>query len=325
MTTNERDLDLRPYILAVLKKWWFILLLVIIAAVGAYLISIRKSETYKATNTILLTRTRSVLSLAEQFPTVTEDTYTRSRIDAILDASDAVMVARGDLGIEMPLSSVPGAQKQIVSKCLAASKPVITATQMLESMISNPRPTRAEASDVANAVLDGSDAVMLSGETAAGRFPVRVVQVMAEIVGAAEERYPFNAQDRLYQRGRDETITESVSETACRLAQSTGAVAIACLTATGTTARAIARHRPSVPIYAFTDDEAVVRRLSLLWGTKGFAIPFQHDTDRGVEMVHRVLTEAGVVRPNDRIVITAGMPLPRKGRTNMVHVSRVPS
>ncbi len=248
------------------------------------------------------------------------------RIDEILDEADAIMVARGDLGIEMPISRVPGTQKTIIHKCMAAAKPVITATQMLESMIDNPRPTRAEASDVANAVLDGSDAVMLSGETAVGKHPVRVVEVMSKIILEAEQhsrQYQSPLSVPTERRFRSEDVTESVSYTAYDLAEQVGASAIACLTATGATARAIARHRPSVPLYAFTDDERVMRQLRLLWGTKSFSIPFQRDTDEGVNLVHGILTEKELVNRGDLIVITAGMPLPAKGRTNMVHVSRI--
>lgn len=248
------------------------------------------------------------------------------KIDRIIAEADAIMVARGDLGIEMPISQVPSTQKMIIHKCMAAAKPVITATQMLESMIENPRPTRAEASDVANAVIDGSDALMLSGETAVGKHPERVVGVMSKIIVEAEQhtrQYQSPLTTPTLRRFRSEDVTESVSYTAYDLAEQVGAAAIACLTATGATARAIARHRPSAPLYAFTDDDRVVRQLALLWGTKSFSIPFQRDTDEGVNLVHRILTEKGLVKKDDLIVITAGMPLPAKGRTNMVHVSRI--
>jgi pyruvate kinase len=244
------------------------------------------------------------------------------RIDAIIDQSDGIMVARGDLGIEMRLSKVPGTQKRIIRKCQVAARPVITATQMLESMIENARPTRAEVSDVANAVLDGSDAVMLSGETAMGRHPVRVVEVMATIIEEAERHYREMGVIAPEDQSASD-LTESVSFTAVQLATRVDAVAIACLTATGATARAIARHRPRVPLYAFTDDRAVVGRLALTWGTKGFAVPFEYDTDKGIERVHQVLLEHGLARVGDRVVITAGMPLPTRGRTNMVHVSQL--
>ncbi|RMH59804.1 MAG: pyruvate kinase, partial [Bacteroidetes bacterium] len=246
-------------------------------------------------------------------------------IDKILAQADGIMVARGDLGIEMPLSRVPQTQKIIIRKCLAAAKPVITATQMLESMIDNPRPTRAEASDVANAVLDGSDALMLSGETAVGKHPPRVVEAMDKIIREAEafqHQYDAGSGKPMW-NSESQDVTESVSYTAVELAEQVGARAIACLTATGATARAIARHRPRMPVYAFTDDPRLVGQLMLIWGTKAFAIPFQRDTDQGVGSVHRVLTERGLAYPGDLIVITAGMPLPAKGRTNMVHVSRI--
>ena len=247
-------------------------------------------------------------------------------LDAILRAAGGLMVARGDLGIEMAMAEVPSAQKMMIRKGMARAKPVITATQMLESMIDNPRPTRAEASDVANAVLDGSDAVMLSGETAVGNHPVRVVEVMAEIIESAEaHRHQY--RNKLDQPPgvleRSDDVTVSVSFTACRLAEQVGAAAIACLTSSGATARSISRHRPSMPIYAFTDQARVVGQLGVLWGTKAFVIPFQKDTDKGVALVHHILSERGLVQPGDRIVLTAGMPLPAKGRTNMVHVSQV--
>jgi pyruvate kinase len=247
-------------------------------------------------------------------------------LDAVIALADGVMVARGDLGIEMPIERVPGTQKLAIRRCLASAKPVITATQMLESMVENPRPTRAEASDVANAVLDGSDALMLSGETAVGKHPVRVVEVMARIIEEAEAYWRRTEGRGMVHNLEFDTadLTESVSREACDLAEQVGAVALACLTATGTTARTLARHRPSMPVYAFTDDATVVRQLGLVWGTKAFAIPFQRDTDQGVSTVHRILGERGLVAPGDFIVITAGMPLPSKGRTNMIHVSQIP-
>lgn len=249
------------------------------------------------------------------------------QIDEILEEADGIMVARGDLGIEIPMARVPGVQKEIIEKCLEAAKPVITATQMLESMIDNPRPTRAEASDVANAVLDGSDAVMLSGETAVGKHPARVVQVMSDIIQEAEaHRRPtpsIHDGHSHWVTDEEEQVTEAVSYTAFQLAEQVGAKAIACLTASGTTARAVARHRPNVPVYAFTDDPRVLGRLGIVWGTEGIHIPFQRDTDAGVSKVHRELRERGIASEGDVVVITAGMPLPAKGRTNMVHVTRI--
>jgi pyruvate kinase len=244
-------------------------------------------------------------------------------MDEIVDLADGVMVARGDLGIEMRLSKVPGAQKKLIQECLENAKPVITATQMLESMIESARPTRAEVSDVANAVLDGSDAVMLSGETAVGAHPVRVVEVMHNILVEAEKAFTDSVVDPTPVLDAPST-TEAVSRTAFFLAHKVGAKAIACLTASGATARSIARHRPNVPLYAFTGDRRIMGQLALSWGTKGFFLPFQTDTDRGIELVHDRLKKEGLVVPGDLVVITAGMPLPAQGRTNMVHVSQIP-
>jgi pyruvate kinase len=248
-------------------------------------------------------------------------------IDDIVREADGIMVARGDLGIEMSMEKVPATQKMVIRKAMAAAKPVITATQMLESMIENPRPTRAEASDVANAVLDGSDALMLSGETAVGKHPVRVVEAMSRIIREAEThryayRHGLDQPPGVLERTGD--VTESVSFTACRLAEQVGAVGIACLTNSGATARAIARHRPSMPVFALTDNARIVNQLGVVWGTRAFHIPFQHDTDRSITLVHDVLTSRGFVSSGDLVVMTAGMPLPARGRTNMVHVSRIP-
>jgi pyruvate kinase len=249
-----------------------------------------------------------------------------TNIEAILKVVDGIMVARGDLGIEMPMEEVPSTQKMLIRRSMATARPVITATQMLESMVDNPRPTRAEASDVANAVLDGSDAVMLSAETAVGTDPVRVVRAMNKIIRRAEQHWQSYRQTLSMTPGhleRTENVTESVSFTACRLAEQVNASAICCLTNSGATARSIARHRPSMPIYAFTDNHRVVGQLGMLWGAQAFHIPFQQDTDQGIARVHSILRNQGLVEPGGNVVITAGMPLPARGRTNMVHVSRV--
>ena len=247
-------------------------------------------------------------------------------IDEILEEVHGIMVARGDLGIEMPMEEVPGTQKNLIGKAMSSARPVITATQMLESMVENPRPTRAEASDVANAVIDGSDAVMLSAETAVGDHPVRVVKAMNQIIQKAEAHWQEHRPSLAVTPGhleQNENVTESVSYTACRLAEQVGAKAVCCLTNSGATARSIARHRPSMPIYAFTDDERVVGKLGVLWGTESFHIPFQQDTDQGIARVHSILRDQTLVDPGDHVVITVGMPLPARGRTNTVHVSRL--
>ena len=273
-----------------------------------------------------------VVALADRVRAAGKETAIISKIekpeavedfDAILGASYGVMVARGDLGIEIPMERVPVVQKRLIRACLEVSKPAITATQMLESMMENPRPTRAEATDVANAVFDGSDAVMLSGETAAGKYPIRAVEVMNEIVRAAEEnRRGLGGRQAVdVVSDREAPVTEAVSFTAVRLAEETGARAICCLTHSGSTARAIASHRPDIPIFAFTDDEAAVDRIALSWGVEPILIPFQQHTDDGVRTVHRELVEGGYYERGDRVVVTAGLPLPAMGLTNMVHVT----
>ena len=247
-------------------------------------------------------------------------------IDDILEEVDGIMVARGDLGIEMPMEEVPSTQKDLIKKGMSSAKPVITATQMLESMVDNPRPTRAEASDVANAVLDGSDAVMLSAETAVGKNPVRVLDAMNQIIQKAEAHWQEHRPSLAMTPGRlerNESVTESVSFTACRLAEQVGAQAVCCLTNSGATARSIARHRPGMPIFAFTDDQRVVGQLGVLWGTEIFHIPFQQDTDQGIARVHSLLRDHHLVESGEYVVITVGMPLPARGRTNTVHVSKV--
>ena len=245
--------------------------------------------------------------------------------EAILAHSDGIMVARGDLGIEIPMQEVPVVQKRLIRACLDAAKPAITATQMLESMIENPRPTRAEATDVANAVFDGTDAVMLSGETAAGKYPIRAVEAMDEIARTAEaHRKLLGGREGTHvATGNVDQTTEAISQTAVRLAEQVGATAIACLTHSGSTARAIARHRPDIPVFAFTDDVGALGRITLTWGTDAIQVPLQTTTDAGLRSVREGLLAGGHVQPGDRVVVTAGLPLVAVGLTNMVHVMTV--
>lgn len=272
-----------------------------------------------------------VLDLVTKIKDSNKDVHVISKIekpeavddfDAILEQSDAIMVARGDLGIEIPMQEVPVVQKQLIRKCLQAAVPCITATQMLESMMENPRPTRAEASDVANAVLDGSDAVMLSGETASGKYPIRAVEVMDEIIRSVEfQRRGLGGQEASNDPDMtDALVTQAISYTAVKLAEEVKASGLCCLTHSGTTARSIASHRPEMPIFAFTEHEKVADRLSLLWGTQGFVIPGQKYTDVAVEAVHNRLLEQDLAKKGERVVVTAGLPFPAKGLTNMVHV-----
>lgn len=241
-------------------------------------------------------------------------------IDAILNESDAVMVARGDLGVEMHVEQVPITQKMIIHKANSLGIPVITATQMLESMIENPRPTRAEASDVANAVLDGSDAVMLSAETAIGHYPVEAVQVMARIADYTEH---FMLQDRanrptLLEQGQG--VTDAIGESTVELANDLDAKLIITLTLSGYTARMVARHRPLIPLLAVTIEPRIRRRLALVWGVSSVCVPEHQDSERMVEEALAAARELRLAMPGDRVVITAGVPSGITGTTNMLQV-----
>jgi pyruvate kinase len=239
--------------------------------------------------------------------------------DALLGEADGIMVARGDLGVETPAEEVPFHQKHIIHASLGAGKPVITATEMLQTMIENPRPTRAEASDVANAILDGTDAVMLSGETAVGRYPVEATQTMATICANAEAHLPHG---RLL-HGESHchaTITEAISCAAVEIASEVKARAIITATMSGRTARMVARHRPAVPIVAVTPNPATLLRLALVWGVVPVLVAEFRTTDDMVEVMVRAALEKGLVAWGDPLVLTAGVPFGSGGETNMVQV-----
>ncbi len=242
-------------------------------------------------------------------------------LDAILDVADGVMVARGDLGVELPLEDVPLVQKEIIRQARVRAMPVITATQMLESMVNNPRPTRAEASDVANAILDGTDAVMLSAETAAGKYPVETVEVMARIAARAETALP----DLTATIARDSSFPHVISEAACRAASEVKARAIVAFTRSGFTARLLSKYRPAAPIFAFSPSEAVQRRLSVHWGVVPKTIHSVLNTDQLVEEIEQLLLAEGTVAVGDALVFVAGAPLFVQGTTNLVHLRRVKS
>ena len=245
------------------------------------------------------------------------------RIDEIVAAADAVMVARGDLGVELPIEDVPRIQKSLIETCNRAAKPVITATQMLESMVRNPRPTRAEATDVANAILDGTDAVMLSAETAAGEYPVEAVRTMSKIAAAAEGMLDHEAWWRRYTCRGDSSAEEAIARSACSVAGEAGAVAIVTFTQSGTTARLVARHRPSRPVLALTPSEATCRALALVWGVRPFQTPVVQRVNEVEREAVRIALACGVARSGDRIVITAGHPLQVRGNTNLIKVAVV--
>jgi len=246
-------------------------------------------------------------------------------IDAILEVADGLMVARGDLGVEIPLAEVPRVQKMLVAKANAAAKPVITATQMLVSMVDSPRPTRAEVSDVANAILDGSDAVMLSEETAVGRDPAHVIGVMSDIAVQAEVIFPYRLWESRF-RGEMGTVSveSAVAHAACAMAEEVGAAAIVTPTRSGSTTRLVARYRPPQPILAVTDDEETLRRLALVWGVVPLRIPPADHLEELEAVALERIREAGLVTPGQRVVITAGVPLHVPGSTNLIRIARVP-
>lgn len=247
--------------------------------------------------------------------------------DTILRVTDAVMVARGDLGVEIPLDDVPQVQKRLIRRCNDHAVPVITATQMLESMTSNTRPTRAEAADVANAIYDGTDAVMLSAETASGEHPVLAVHTMARIAAKADASMVHDpTRDQLirmrdaYFGSGEERFGNAISQAACRLTQVIGASRIVCFTQQGYTATHIARFRPSVPITAITLTERARRKCALIWGVNAVISAPIEDAEDMTRSVDRLLVERGLAAPGETIVIAAGMPFTAYNRTNMVKV-----
>jgi pyruvate kinase len=241
-------------------------------------------------------------------------------IDEILDISDGIMVARGDLGVEIPLEDVPLIQKRLIAKANCSGKPVITATQMLRSMVSSPRPTRAEAADVANAVLDGTDAVMLSEETASGEYPAESVLYMSRLTAAAEQGFPFEEFLAMIPR---KDISESVAHASCILANHLEAKAIVAHTQSGMTARYISRFRPRQPILALSPNMKTVRRLSLSWGCRPRLIGRLQNTDEMIEKASQAALAAGEAKVGDLIVIAVGHPVCVSGTTNMLRVKRL--
>jgi pyruvate kinase len=242
------------------------------------------------------------------------------QLDAILRVADGVMVARGDLGVEMPLEQVPLIQKRIIERANALGLPVITATQMLESMIEHPRPTRAEASDVANAILDGTDAVMLSGETAVGAYPVEAVRVMARIAAATEAACKPGLGS--HEDGHA-TMAHAVASAAHTLARQAGARLIAVFTRSGLSARLISKERPGVPIIAYTPHDAVARRLLLWWGVTPRPSELAGTTEELIAWVDRWLRADGLATVGDEVVVMGGMPLAGVARTNFVKLHRI--
>jgi len=242
--------------------------------------------------------------------------------EEILAASDAVMVARGDMGVELPAEEVPILQKSIIRRAREAGKPVITATQMLESMVHEPRPTRAEASDVANAIFDGTDAVMLSAETASGEYPVEAVQTMDRIARRVEEALEYERY--LEQNQATGDVTDAVSRAACVVAGSLGAAAILTPTSSGYTSRMVARHRPRQPVVGCTPSAAVARQLALVFGVVPVVVAHGANSDEQMRNAVAAARAAGIVAPGDRVVITAGV-IGTPGTTDLIKVATVPA
>ncbi|MEU1016401.1 pyruvate kinase [Streptomyces sp. NPDC005900] len=244
-------------------------------------------------------------------------------IEDIVAAFDGIMVARGDLGVEMPLEQVPIVQKRAVKLAKRNAKPVIVATQMLDSMIDNSRPTRAEASDVANAVIDGTDAVMLSGETSVGKYPVETVRTMGRIVEAAEEDILAKGLPPLTERNKPRTQGGAVARAAAEMGDFLGAKFLVAFTQSGDTVRRLSRYRSPIPLLAFTPDTATRSQLNLTWGVETFLGPHVDSTDAMVEQVDELLLKIGRCEKGDVVVITAGSPPGVSGSTNLVRVHRI--
>lgn len=244
-------------------------------------------------------------------------------IDNIIDLSDGIMLARGDLGVEVSFEKVPLLQKEIVKKCLDQAKPVIIATQMLESMINSFRPTRAEATDVANAVLDGADAVMLSGETSVGKFPLESVQAMQHIIQYTEQHgYCYYRYHQT--KDKDRTfLSDNICITACKLAQQSCAQAIVVFSHSGYTAYQIASYRPNTNIYVFTNNETLIPKLSLLWGAQLFYAPTFATIDEAINMATQLLLDKKLLKNDDVVVYVGSTPIQARGRTNMVKLSKI--
>jgi len=254
-----------------------------------------------------------------------------ARLDAILEKSDGVMVARGDMGVELPPEEVPAIQKDIIRRAVDRGIPVIVATQMLNSMIDQPRPTRAEASDVANAVFDGTDALMLSGETASGKYPLESVQMMDRIILAAESAGRAQVQGRgkpimgSEPRHIPAPFPDTVCGVACRAARETGSALIAAFTLSGTTARLLSHYRPQTPIVAFSPNQEVRRRMSLLWGVVPRVLEPLADTEGMVRRVEEELLSRGLAHKGDRLVIVFGSPLGEPGKINSLRLHQIAS
>jgi pyruvate kinase len=244
-------------------------------------------------------------------------------IDNIIDVTDGIMVARGDLGVELPMEQVPMLQKMMVQKCITASKPVIIATQMMESMITSYTPTRAEVNDVANAVMDGADAVMLSAETSVGKYPIKVIEMMRRIITQVEEMESIYYREHAPEIKTITYVTDSICFNACSLAHHAGVKAIISMTNSGYTAFKLASHRPKAAIFIFTDNLSLLTTMSLVWGVRGYFYDKYESTDQTISDLINFVKEKKLVHPDDLVINIASMPMKEKGRTNMMKLSHV--
>jgi len=275
-------------------------------------------------------RPSDVADLRDELEAVGSDSWVVSKIersraldevDGIIALSDGIMVARGDLGVEVPLEGVPLLQKDLIRRAHLQSRFAIIATQMLESMVNDPRPTRAEVSDVANAILDGSDAIMLSGETAVGSHPIEATETMSRIAMAAERGL---SQELTFTKDQGTPVMDAVAHTACVLANNLDARCIVEFTGTGSTARRISKYRHGIPVYAFTPSEKVARRASVLWGVRPLVAPDVTTSDDLFDLVAERLISEGAADSGDLVIVVAGLPLGTPGTTNMVKAHRIP-
>jgi pyruvate kinase len=246
-----------------------------------------------------------------------------NNIDEIIHAADAIMVARGDLGVEVNIWEVPTIQKRIIRRCNRVGKPVITATQMLESMTQNRRPTRAEVTDVVNAILDGTDCVMLSGETAMGEYPVETVTMMNDLALTAETTMDHTAILRRRMGDPGKSVTDAISGATVEIAQTLDLAAILCATHSGHTARMISRYRPKAPIIGITNLPESYRRMALIWGVTPIMAPVAETIDDTLANSFNAARDAGLVHPGDQVVLTGGLPVGKPGYTNLIRVAHV--
>lgn len=244
-------------------------------------------------------------------------------IDEILEAADGIMVARGDMGVEIPFEKIPAIQKELIQKAYNAGKQVITATQMLESMITNPRPTRAEITDVANAIYDGTSAIMLSGETAAGEFPMEAVKTMALIAETTENNIDYVGRFKKRENNRSENVTEAISHATVTTAHDLHAAAILTVTKGGSTARMLSKYRPNCPIIGLTTDETTCHQMNMSWGILPGVIEEQTNTDELINQAIKYSLKKGYLKHGDLVVVTAGVPLGMSGTTNLIKVETV--